>query len=217
MKDRKVEEKTQPEVQNDSTIVQSAKDVKVEKPVKQIKNVSVKQCFKTIFLSLIALCVAFIPITFGNVGINMTYQALPIISDGSIAEIQVVAAEGFSLLVGSDVSAIIANALNIGTIAYFGILVANIVFSLLLIFTRSQILRIIFKVYTIIAGFAMICILLLSIVHIVGVSGFIIKGVVPIEEIMSFLETSAILTMLGMAIMSGVNIGKQFRWFERLY
>lgn len=216
MAKRKVEEQIQPEINNNSNIELTNETI-TEKPVKQIKNVSVKQCIKTIFISLIALCVALIPITFGNVGINLTYKALPIVGDSSIETIHVSVATGFSLLVDSDVIKLVSNLLYYGTMAYFIILVANILFSIILIITRSQVLRIIFKVYTIIAGFAMICILLLSILHIVGFAGFIIKGAIAPEDIMSALETSGILTMLGMAIMSGVNIGKQFKWFEKLY
>lgn len=188
-----------------------------KKPIKPIKNVSVKQCVSTIIISLIALCVIFIPITFGNIGIKLTYKSLPLVGDGTLQLIQADIAMGFSLLINQDISSLVSTALNIGTIAFFVILLANILFSLILIITRSQICRIIFKTYTILAGFVMICILLLSLIHIGGIIGLIVKGEVELEAIMTLLEKSAILTMLGMAIMSGVLISKQFKWFTRLY
>ena len=63
----------------------------------------------------------------------------------------------------------------------------------------------------------MIFIFLMSLVHVVGFAGLIIQGLIELDAIMTEIETSAILTALGMAIMSAILIKKQFRWFERLY
>ncbi len=202
-----------------SAPIETITEKKKVKSVKQIKNVSVKQCFGTIFFSLFALCVALIPITFGNTGINMTFKALPIIGDGSIAVAQTNSANGIVVLfkLSESLSETFASLLNIATLAFYGILLANIVFALFLVITRLQKIRIIFKIYSILAGFAMIFILAMSLVHIIGFFGLIIQGIIPIESVMTAIETSAILTAIGTAIISALLIGKQFRWFARLY
>lgn len=189
-----------------------------EKPVKQIKNVSVGQCIRTILFSIFAFCVALIPATFGNTGINITLNTLPIIGDGSISNAQLGSATGFAALLNMDsLLDTISSLLNLSVIAYFGILAANVLFSLFLAITRFQVLRVIFKIYSILAGFAMIFILLMSLVHLMGFFGLIIQGIIPIETVMTAIETSAILTAIGLAIFSGLLIGRQFKWFARLY
>ena len=187
--------------------------------IKQIKNVYVKQCITCMLFCLIALCVALIPATFGNVGINMTYKILPIIGDGSIEGAQAQSAKGLAALFGlsTDLESTFTMMFNIGTISYFSILLLDFIFSLFLAITRIQVMRIIFKIYSILAGIAMILILFLSIGHVVGFAGLIIQGVIMPDQILTAMETSAILTYIGMAIFSGLLIGKQFRWFERLY
>ncbi len=186
---------------------------------KQIKNVSVKQCITCMLFCIFALCVALIPATFGNTGLTMTYKMLPIIGDGSIAEAQLQSSQGLIALFGmsADMESTFSMMFNIGTIAYFSILALDFLFALFLALTRIQVMRIIFKIYSIIAGIAMIAILLLSVAHIVGFTGLIIQGLIMPEQILTALETSAILTAIGMAILSGLLISKQFNWFERLY
>lgn len=186
--------------------------------VKQIKNISIGQCIKTIIVSLIALCVALVPVSFGSLGLHMTYETFPIIGDGSIVYPQASAAVGFSSLLNNPSMAnLIATLLKISFLAYFIIMLANILFSLFLVIFRIQGSRIFFKIYTIIAGVAMIFIFVMSIIQIVGFAGLIINAIIPYDGIMQELERSAILTMIAMSIMSGLLISKQFKWFERLY
>jgi hypothetical protein len=203
--------------QNDQIVTSQPDNIHVAvQSNKQIKNVNVAQCIKTIIISIIALCVVFVPITFGNAGLNFTFSGLPLIGNGLLTKAQLGAANGFNLLTGLDVN-LVATILNITAIAYFVILILNILFAFILIISRSEICRLIFKIYTIIAGVLMIVVLFASIVHIVGFAGLIIQAVIPLEEIMTAIETSAILTALAMSILSGITIGSQFKWFEKLY
>lgn len=184
-----------------------------------VKNVNVKQCFGTIFMSLIAACVALIPVTFGSGGINMLYTRLPLVGDETfiVQSVSFVPFFGEVTKLGADVIEILAMVMEYAPYAYFGILAANIVFSLLLIITRSQILRFIFKIITIFAGFAMLIVALNYIVYIVGFAGLFIQGTIPAEQIMQYLETSGILVALGFVIMGFSMTGKQFRYFSKLY
>lgn len=184
-----------------------------------VKNVNVKQCFGTIFMSLIAACVALIPVTFGAAGINMLYTQLPLVGDETFIATSLSTLVGFAEVtkLGADIIEILAMVMEYAPYAYFGILAANIVFSLLLIITRSQILRLIFKIITIIAGFAMLAVALCYIVYIVGFAGFFIQGTIPADQIMQHLETSGILVALGFVIMGFSMTGKQFRYFAKLY
>ncbi len=184
-----------------------------------VKNVNIKQCFGTIFMSLIAACVALIPVTFGATGINMLYTQLPLVGDETFIATSLSTLVGFAEVtkLGADIIEILAMVMEYAPYAYFGILTANIVFALLLIITRSQILRFIFKIISILAGFAMLAVALNYIVYIVGFAGFIIQGAIPPENIMSSLESSGILAALGFVIMSFSMTGKQFRYFAKLY
>jgi hypothetical protein len=207
-----------PEQKQNEQIVSSQPDnihVAVQ-PKNPIKNVNVSQCIKTIIISIIALCVLFVPITFGNSGFNFTFSGLPLIGNGLLSSAQVESAYGFSLLTGLDAN-LVALLLNIASIAYFVILILNVIFAIILIISRNEICRLIFKIYTIVAGVLMILVLLMSIVHIIGFAGLIIQAVIPIEQAMTAVETSAILTAFAMSILSGALIGSQFRWFEKLY
>ncbi|MBE5734064.1 MAG: hypothetical protein E7347_03325 [Clostridiales bacterium] len=184
-----------------------------------VKNVNVKQCFGTIFMSLIAACVALIPVTFGSVGINFLYESLPLVGDETFLLLSESMLPGFAKVtkLGTDVIDILAIVMEYAPYAYFGILAANILFSLLLIITRSQILRAIFKVITIFAGIAMLVVALNYLVYIIGFAGYFIQGEVPVEQIMAKLEVSGLLPALGLFIMGLSMTGKQFRYFAKLY
>ncbi len=183
---------------------------------KTIPNVSVKSCFGTIIVSLIAICVLLLPATFGSVGMRLSFQFMPLIGDGSITENNQLVAQGFSALSGLDTS-LVAMILDYTTLAYMGILGVNIVFALLLAITRATTLRVFFKFYSILAGFAMLAIFLSSLIYIAGFAGLFIHAIMPFSDIMTALETSAILYALGRAILSAFLIKKQFIWFGKLY
>jgi hypothetical protein len=183
---------------------------------KTIKNVDRVQCAWIIINSLVALCILFLPATFGTPGITPAINVLPIIGNGSISLAQEFAALSFSSLFGISAD-ILFMLLSYGLIAYFGILLFNILFSLILIFSGSQILRKICKVISIFAGFIMLANTFACIIHIVGIFGYIFSTPSALQNIMSYIESSAILFVLGMLVFSFRHTIKQFKWFSRLY
>lgn len=191
-----------------------------------VKNVNLKQCVGTIIFALVSLCVLFIPFTFGAAGINCSYKAF--ISDESGVNLITVASanalEGFlsvAKITEQSTIEIISQILYYGERAYFVILAADILFALLLIFTRSQILRLIFKIISILFGFAMLAVFASNIIYIAGIAGGFICSTdlmdMGMEAVMSILETSGILFALGTMLFSAFLVKKQFKWFAKLY
>ena len=190
-----------------------------KKKEKHVKNVNVKQCFGTIFSSLFAALVALIPVTFGSVGITFLYKTLPIVGDESFIALSLSTLPGFEAVTKLDASIIeiLSMIMEYAPYAFFGILAGNIAFSFLLIITRSQILRVFFKIITIFAGFAMLAVTLIYLVYIIGFAGYFIQGMIPIDKIMPSLETSGFLVALGFIFMGFSMTGKQFKYFAKLY
>jgi hypothetical protein len=182
-----------------------------------IKNVSVEQCIETIVISLFAFLVAFIPATFGNIGIRSTFSSLSIFGDGSILNAHIQSASGINYLFNIENINLFATLMNLSTTTFFLILILNVVLSLFLAISRFEKCRIIFRIYSILAGFAMIIIYLTSFIQIVGIAGFIIQSAESVESILLALDASAILTAICLLIFSGILIKKQFKWFESIY
>lgn len=186
---------------------------------KPIKNVNKKQCLGSLISSIIALCVFLIPMTFGSAGFNLTYKFLPIIGDGSIFATQEIMCINFASLAGlsDEIVSILKMVMEYGLYAYVGILAFNILFSLLLIITRSQILRCFCKIISIISGIAMIIISASCLVYIAGFAGKFIMNAGAIETIMVDLEVSGLLFILGLIIFAIRHSIKQFKWYSKLY
>lgn len=190
-----------------------------------VKNVNIKQCFGTILISLIMACIAFIPFYFGgSEGVVFSYTKLPIVGDPS----DMTALEGWYTLFVLDKLNLTSNEnvvkvceifINYGFYAYFGILAANIVFSFMLILSRSTVLRSIFKIFAIVFGFAFIVFNLFMVVQVVGFVFYLIgvfsSGGSP--DIMAILGNSGIVFFFGAMICSFIMIFNEFRAFARLY
>ena len=214
------EEKVQTEEENKDEEQEQAQEQeqKKDKDQKHVKNVSVKQCIGTIIFCLFSLVIFLIPFTFGNSGLSLTYNFLPIIGDGSILETPAYIVEGAGALFGlSDLEDIFQLVLDIDTLVFLAILGFDVLFSLILAIFRSVILRVFCKIITIIAGLLMIIIMFTSILQITGIFGALIMGVVEPQNFMAMLEISGVLFAIGMAIMSGMMIKRQFKWFGKLY
>ena len=184
-----------------------------------VKNVDLKQCIGTIIYSLIALCIVFVPVTFGEIGMRSAFETLPIIGDESYSLIQLTATTGFTAITQMDIKMVetIYNALTYSTYAYFIIFLLNILFSILLFITRSQIMRLIFKIISIICAFIMLFNVLMCLIHLVGVLGLFTHGIVPSDQMMSAIETTGILFVIAMLLFSAFAIKKQLKWFAKLY
>ena len=101
--------------------------------------------------------------------------------------------------------------------AYFGILALDIVMALFLIITRSQILRIFFKILSILLAFVMFGFALLYLAYIIGFAGLYIHAINKIEEIITALDKSGLLVALGFVVLGFAFSKKQLKWFAKLY
>jgi len=191
----------------------------MSKKERLMPNVSVKQCFGTIFFSIFACVIAFIPLTFGSIPTTFTYEYLPFVGNDTITQVPPFILQGIVKILNlqGDFLKYVEMALNYNVVVYFYILAFNIAASLVLIILRLSILRIIFKLVSIIAGIAMLAIAVTNALYIAGFAGNFIHGTIPIENIMSALETSRVLLALGLFIFSLIMVKKQFKWFAKLY
>lgn len=197
---------------------ESEEEKEYQKDKKRIKNVSIKQCIGTIIFSVLALVVLFIPYTFGNSGMKFAFALCPIFGDGTITETPIIISQGAATLFGMEsLIDIFQILLDLDTLIFIFIIFFNVFFSLVLAISKSEILRFVCKIITIIAGFLMIVIMLSSILHLVGIIGALTSGVVEMQNFMAELEVSGVLFALGSAIISGLMIKRQFCSFAKLY
>jgi hypothetical protein len=193
---------------------------KKKEKVNHVKNVNLKQCFFIIIGAILGAILFLAPATFGN-SFTFLYEYVPFIS--SVKEFDLTSAtlmmQGFSALIKLDESIItyLLMAYSYAPFVYVGILAADILFALLLLITRSQILRVIFKILSILFALVMFVVALLYLVYIVGFAGLIIHAIIKVEELMTALDTSGILVALAFVVFGFIYTGKQLKWFARLY
>lgn len=180
------------------------------------KNVSIKQCVTTIIASVVALLVLLIPVDLVNG--TMALNTMPIIGDESFFVAQLQMAYGFNFLAGLDIAICetIGMVLNYSLYGYIGILALDILFSLLLIATKSVIARRIFKFFTIIFGFVMLAIALCQLLHIGGFIGLTIGQMQPENNIV-IPDMNGLIFSIAVFFVSIVMIKRQFNWFARWY
>lgn len=179
-----------------------------------IKNVDLKQCVFIIISSVIALTlVLLMPVTFGAAGADMTISAL---GNGALSGAFELAGNGLEALLGFP-GATFASLMTILVYAFIFFMVANIVFSVLLLILKNELLRYISRIVSFVNAGFMILLSIFCLLHIIGVAGLIIMGIVPLEEVMSAIEKSGIILAIVLIIFSMRHSFKQFKWFTPLY
>ena len=190
------------------------------KKEKHVKNVNVKQCFFTIFGAILGCIALVLPATFGS-EFTFLYQHMPIINDIKSFDMTstVNILYGLQALFGLETTLLenLDMIYSYAPLAYFGILALDVVMALFLIITRSQILRVIFKILSILLAFTMLAFALLYLAYIVGFAGLFIHSIIKIENLLSSLDKSGLLVALGFVVLGFTFTKKQFKWFARLY
>ncbi len=211
-----VEDTQQEQTQQSNKKSKKSKD-NVDKNKKLVRNVSVKQCVATIIFSLVVCLLTFIPYTFGNAGLNFTFKFLPLIGNGEIMNTPELITNGLVSLLSLDASVmdILTIGLNYYVVVFYGIVLFDILAAIVLIIFRNNVLRIIFKVISIIAGIVMLLIAVLGIVYILGLVGGIASGTIQLDNVISHLENTGILFILILIIFACFMSIKQFRWFGK--
>ncbi|MDY6366984.1 MAG: hypothetical protein SPL13_00475 [Clostridia bacterium] len=183
------------------------------------KHVSVGDCVKILIFSLVILALAlFVPYVYGGgEPFAFTFQKLPLIGDGS-------AKDAFATEVGyisNILPSLNESQLNlfqtIFTVAFYGffvILLADILFSFILMIFRSRVLRIIFSALGKIFAVLLIVIALCSILFVAVNVYASIKGEI---EFNYMVFTSGATPMLAIFILSIITCVKQFKFFNKPY
>ncbi len=181
----------------------------------EVKNINVGQCVGTIFACLFACLIVFVPFHFGSTSV-LYKDVMPIIGDGSAQITHLDMTTTFFETFNLNYSTILELLSQYVPYVFFGILAVDIVMALLLIIFQATFLRVIFKIISIIFGFAMLGVALYYLIYI---AGFIIPCLNLTEpfDFMSYLDTSGVLVALVMVIFGFMFMGKQFKWFAKLY
>ena len=179
------------------------------------KKASAKKCFLTMLFALISLVLVMVPLTFGSVGLTFTYEYLPFIGNGELMTASALSVNFASSFVPLAILEYLTYALSYFVVAFFGILIANFVFALILMIFRANFLRVILRIFSIIFGIAIILIFILSLFSIVSIVVELIKSGIEISSLIDALGATGILLYLAIAILSAILIKKQFCWFAK--
>ena len=202
--------------QNNSNKKKTKKDK--DSVVKNYKNVSVKQSFGIIIFCLFTALILLVPFTFGNAGMHYTYESLLAFFNGAQFMPEAVSTGLFALFnLPAQFGGIVLSALNYYPIVFFGILAFDILAALIIIIFRSEVMRLIFKIISILCGFVMILIALCALLHIAGIAGQFIMGVTPMDSFMQVLEQTGILFAIAVLVFAILLAPKQFRWFYKIW
>lgn len=188
---------------------------------KYIKNVNVKNCFNVIVIGLLAIFAALLPFVFGTGTLVFYYETLPFIGD---PEVIVTATfvpletllsffnlneKMFEMI--SNVFYLIA---SFHSLIYFGVILLDLAFAVLLIITRWTWLRWIFRLCSIIFGLIMIFLTLVYVLYIVGYVLLMLNGLFTINYLFN---SFGIVPITYCLVFTVILIPKQFKWFRKLY
>lgn len=181
------------------------------------RRVWIGQCIRTIIFSLVVLCTAFIPFSF-NGGTVLTYTKLPVIGDSTILAYSAKAAQGLQTLIGipAEFMKYINYAYEYYLYGFYGILLADILFSLILILTRLNALRILFKFFSVIFGIAMLVLMIVNLGYTVGILYLYVINA-GFDQILTVILGEGIIYALALTLFSGIFIKRQFVWFAADY
>lgn len=178
------------------------------------KIVSVKECIGIIILSLIFLIsVSVIPCTVDGKE-SVFFLGLPLINANDVATSISEGIVAIANVIGIDAAIyeLIYKIIVYAPTVYTAILLFDILASLILSIFRTKPLRIIFRIFSIIFGFAMIYVFLSSLVSMIGIIFAAAKGSLTASFVLSGFISVAMIT-----IFSFFMILKQFKWFRRPY
>ncbi len=191
---------------------------KKDKPFKY-PVVSRWNCFKIIFYCLIVACTLFVPIVLDP--LKFAFQGVPLISDGHIAKLQVDFALGFSSLIGLEnvLAQPLSMIMEYCTLVFYGILALDIFFSLVLCVLPYNGVRIVFRIFSIIFGIAMLLLAFLYLSSFVGFFGYLFMQAGDMNGLVNNLGTqflsSGILFFIACTVFAFTLIKRQFKWFAK--
>ncbi len=202
--------------------IKKTKEEKPDKTEKHVPNVDVWQCVRALIFSIFILCLALIPLSFAtDSNGEAAYTVLPIIGNGKIVDAQKIYVDAllnkFGLMAMPEVVLYAQIAVEYCFYVFYGILVANVLFNLVLILVRLPLFRILFKIISILAGFAMIIVSVTLLATIIGFFISFIDAATPLNQLGEAILGSGIIFVFINMIFAFALIGKQFRWYAKYY
>lgn len=177
---------------------------------KKWKNVSIPQCFLIMFVSILCLVVFAIPFSISP--LEFSFRELLNKESNLIDKIVLVAEQGIPQVISAteQYKKIMEIAYKYLIYGYIGVIALNFACAFLLILTRSNILRKLFRLFSVIFGLCLIISALAFILYLVGIYGFYSINDFGIKKTIS--ETGALFAV-GMIVFSIILSVKQFHWF----
>ena len=183
--------------------------------MKKIKNVDVMQCVIILIFSIVAICTILIPFKFS--GADFALYHLPITGNGELVLFQADYVCAIFQMAGITAPKFLLTISNISLYVFYAILIFDFLASLLLICWRNNVVRIICKIISIIAGVAMIAICLLYFFYIIGFIANIASNLTAELNTLLLIQEGGLLFIFAIFIISFLLISRQFKWFRRYY
>ncbi len=185
-----------------------------------IKNVDRKQCIGSLIFSIFALATVFIPFILRNT--TFAFQSLPLIGDGSFIDSLLTNIESAFKLIQqqaffTDNKNLIETICLISFYAFYGIVLFDFIFSLILLIFPCEVLRLIVKIFSIIFGVVMILLTIVYVLFIIGFIAHLTTAIAAGESFKTLVQTCGALYMLVMVIFCFLLMSKQFKWFRKYY
>lgn len=187
------------------------------------KNITVGQCVKMIVLCVILIAVSlFIPFSFmkdGAFELSFTFSKLPLIGNGEFVLTALQSLDGFGrfITMPETVTNILTYPMSYFIYVFYSILLIDLIFAIFLLIFKNNILRRIFRIFSIIFGILMIVIALCSVITILGFIGQMLSVNFDMEVITKILTENGLITFIALLSISCTMIKKQFTWFPAPY
>ena len=177
-------------------------------------NVWIGQCIKTIIFSMVAFLTILLPYSI-NEGVTFTLNVMPVLGNSTMIDAQYgVVCNFFALIRLPADSYFFFYIFKVNVIVFYSILIANVFFSLLLIVSQANFLRIIVRILSIIFSVFMFIISLSYFVTIVCIIYALFSGYYQTDILLS-LKTCGIIYYFVTIFFSSILIRKQVEWFDK--
>lgn len=185
----------------------------------KVKTVRKGQCFGTLVWALIGIATLFVPFAIYEEGILFSHSVMPFISSNETmitlesTALNVLGAFSlFGLELSTEIFELISTISFYGIYVFYGIFAFDFLFSFILLIFGGEILRKIAKIISIIAGIAMIILVLSFLLNVIGTINVGIAAQIGILEV---IKTGGTIFYLAGFIFSLMFIKKQFSWFAK--
>ena len=176
--------------------------------------VSIASCIGSLIWAVVIFAITlFVPFSVGANGLIFTYQVLPVIGNGNIFNYFAVISNGVGNLLGEGLIEITNSILTASLYIFYGTLIADILFSIVLMIFRNRYLRIVLRTISIILAIAIVLTFITWLYYMVGVAGLIFGG----ADINLSITNSGLVFAFGFALLNGIFIERQFKFFAKPY